>query len=496
MSRLGIESLASFISETHKLDEGIVEAQLLDIDKFLDGNSECFSAINESSINFESLQCFYYCLIVVGVFLKERAEDHTKLFSAVSRDLKKIENKIETIYPECGDPYYSLCCLTWSFGNKYSSRGGFYRLLYNQKVGFQLFDFLSILYYNMKFFKSFDDLDEAINIKETHPAVYDVLSIARDSHFDSLLTKNTRRESQMLMEKTPKNVLLIVAGQVRDIRSSIKNWEKNLFTECDKYDVFLCSWDKEGQYLPSGKRHKDEKILGAKFFDEIASFPDFDLGDFLSSFSGVIGQGVDVDVNRLKEEFLSIGVVRNFDFKLVCEEEFNSLTNPMKMYFLNSQALMSLSDSISDYDFVVKIRPDFKFHNNIDLNSIMNSLSCLGSNSIVTETKLGIKSASLKVGDQFAIGRPKAMSKYLSTWADDYANKTAVGFLDDYIKGHFNLALHLCINNIRVYTTKQLGKARASVDVVKIKSDVVNAIKSDQSLMEEHANRLISALKK
>jgi hypothetical protein len=267
-----------------------------------------------------------------------------------------------------------------------------------------------------------------------------------------------RNLKKISLSKTTRKVALIIAGQHRTDDSSFSALSDFFNRDDLVVDVFLSSWKNRAPF--NIRPEQLVRILENSALDWLRSNEvslDEKLAENLRSHFD--GKSDAIDPESLKSAFSWANSVKlNLDDET--EKKFIFMSNPEKMYYHNSFWFRSSPKSVfSEYDLVLKIRPDVEFIK-IDIDEIFDDLDC---SSFITEDSDGwiMRNWGFGVGDQVVIGGGEAMSNLMGFYNKESGYEREITSLlcskilrvPSYM-GHVNLGLKAIEKGFEVLSNK------------------------------------------
>lgn len=283
-------------------------------------------------------------------------------------------------------------------------------------------------------------------------------------------------------------VALCLSGQIRGLDENYKNilHVKNSIKDCD---VFIDTWSKGRLTFPRFTRV--QRYLGNDLWSllpDAAKMPD-GFRNLFPEVTKVISKPLEIDINEkyLKKYFpdakINIECESLFETSLDNNDKLRhrGSFNQAKMFYkiYNSNELLKKSNNYSEYDVVIRWRPDLDI-NIDDLQSYIEDVSS-DRNLIYTSyvTAVGY-------GDQFAIGSKEAMDTYSSLWRKiKLSNSLSYENLFDdnaqVFAGEALLANHLIFNGLNV----KLAKPRKNNFTTSL---AINIVDIEHALIKDISN--------
>lgn len=266
---------------------------------------------------------------------------------------------------------------------------------------------------------------------------------------------NLGNEKSITYSKNKKlNIALCVSGQLRGYKTALNSWEKLMFTK-HNVDIFVHTWADTGGGYPIPP--KDERYFEQNFFKVYRKIWNI-LGKeqmFLRypNFFKLFSQDEAVDLSTLKDIYKTNKIyIDDANGK-----EFSSFSNAQKMYYKIKACNNILASVSTEYDLVIRIRPDLTFYKNTEINwneiyyqSIMKNKIFSG-NSKVTDNSLYVfPGVGLCIDDTFAIGAKTVMDRYAMAY--ELTSQYDFKYFPKTFMAHTNLAYNVIYNDIEVET--------------------------------------------
>lgn len=275
-------------------------------------------------------------------------------------------------------------------------------------------------------------------------------------------------------------IAVCVSGQLRGYQEALKTW--TMFKKAEhEFDFYCCVWDTVGNKSLN-------KVHLNRFFGENFSrvFTEYTRGMSIKEAKDLLPT---LFKNLVAEEKVDQSLVRrHYNAKnalVIKEDEFNEFSNQYKMHYMIERCY-SLIDNPTDYDLIVRIRPDKELiSENINWAILKRFVS---KNRIVTDGKTIIRpSAGFNIDDQFAVGSPESMREYSQTFTkverQQYPHNIPQysGFLP-----HMTLYLSLFTAKIEVYDIKEIDDSFKFGKL--LNSNVLSKERTRQSVLNDLEN--------
>lgn len=275
-----------------------------------------------------------------------------------------------------------------------------------------------------------------------------------DSLVDSVNIKDKSSDKTVSKDLESKKIALIISGQLRGFEKSIPRFCSK-FENLKNIDAYISTWEDVGYTrfnLQSAYRVFDEETC--KYIYENKS--NLNLKGFDSKISNYTKKIFSKNsINEFFNENLTWCNNINLNIKDHTEYPYNSMNNSEKMYFHNSYWLETLGEEhFSEYDLIIKIRPDYYFK---DLNPILEI------NNIIESQKYLLSDTSeylfqewgFGMGDQFWIGKPNSILPILkchSRYSTSYKYMQYFYPQDTY-QGHINCGIEAWVHGLSLLET-------------------------------------------
>jgi len=233
-------------------------------------------------------------------------------------------------------------------------------------------------------------------------------------------------------------IAVCVSGQFRGYKAAFESW-KNLRLDEHDTQFFVHGWYKVGRKLPSP-----------------ANSPRSFSGAFLAAYREVGysygNEHIQTEFPTLFNFFRTSGLVSKqeiMDFyktpNVVLEndeaEKFSSLINPMKMFYKIQKSWDLAQNSGTDFDLIVRIRPDKKIVSARELDWKSIYKSCSMEPVIFTDVALHVNyNINLFAGDQFAVTTPDLMGLYSQVFSKSLDEEGCIRNPTEYNQVHRQLA--------------------------------------------------------
>jgi hypothetical protein len=256
-------------------------------------------------------------------------------------------------------------------------------------------------------------------------------------------------------------VALCLSGQIRGLDENYKNIlnVKNSINDCD---IFIDTWSKGRLTFPRFTRV--QRYLGNDLWallPDAVKMPD----GFRKLFPGVtniISNPLEININEtyLKTYF------PDAEINIECEYLFEKMIdrndklrhrgsfNQAKMFYkiYNSNELLKKSNKYSEYDVVIRWRPDL----DINIDDLQSYIEDVSSDKNLIYTSYA---TAVGYGDQFAIGSKEAMDIYSSLWqritdSGSFSYENVFDENSQIFAGEALLANHLIFNGLSVKVAK------------------------------------------
>jgi hypothetical protein len=209
-------------------------------------------------------------------------------------------------------------------------------------------------------------------------------------------------------------VAVCISGQLRGYVSAFHSWRRTILRDVE-YELFVDTWQRIGRsgaepfrfVLPfEGERFSEkyrEACLQAGLDEFKIRYPA--IFDALA----VSGRVTDVELSK----FYDTPHIRLDDDD---QPPFAAFSNQEKMHSKIQSCFEMAMASGKEYDLIIRLRPDkpirFLGYKWSDIRRL-----CQASPTLYADAAGGVHYANLMIGDQFAIGAPKPMQVYSTTWS-------------------------------------------------------------------------------
>ena len=320
----------------------------------------------------------------------------------------------------------------------------------------------------------------------------DVLEIAyllfmRGNDRDPAVAQKLSRRAEMPLSpkrdlsKAPLRIAVCVSGQLRGYKEAQKTWAALGLDQHDT-DVFVHTWKETGRKYPVPSHAY--RCFSGRF---LATYQDTLLRHATPQLEALFPTMYDL--------FRAEGVVTNEDLKqvynakdVVIEDDtdtaFAKFSNPRKMYYKIQKCWDLVENAQTDYDLVVRIRPDKEIiarETPVDWHAIYNQ--CVTEPVVLVDGGYILHwGAGLVLGDQFAIGTPDAMRAYSNAYKNTLNPLHRLQKYTANFRAHTNLAFSVYFAGLDVQRFSQiqfgtlLDAARLPPDLLldRIKVDIAN----------------------
>ena len=250
-------------------------------------------------------------------------------------------------------------------------------------------------------------------------------------NFDNLLSAPSTAQSP----KKPR-IALCISGQLRGYQQAFQSLKDTLIKDLSP-DIFVHTWLDVGGYREPILSHA-QRVFPSCFSDAYKNaLMATDLNTMKTKYPSLFTKLKDptqASIDGLCNFYGTEHVVIEND----SEPPFSTLNNFQKMYY-KMHACHELAMQTSDYDYVIRIRPDRPIHYTaaIDWEQVLSSAK---HNHVFLDGGLRLHSTvKMVVGDQFALGSKETMDIYTSSW------KTADFFKAQHLPGGLPLRPHSSI---------------------------------------------------
>lgn len=250
-------------------------------------------------------------------------------------------------------------------------------------------------------------------------------------------------------------VALIITGQLRGFETSIPRIAEK-FKNLKNTDVYISTWEDVGYTrfnLQSTYRIFDEETCNYIYTNK----------DHLSL------NKFDYEISKLtKERYSKDAIIQIFNQKLKSckniffnikkhtEYPYKSMSNSEKMYFHNCYWVETLGlDYFSDYDLIIKIRPDY-FLKNLDVISEIQEVLKKKAKHIISDTSGYLfQEWGFGMGDQFWIGKPDSIIPILKCHSKNSMSYKYMEYFypKDTYQGHINCGAEAWLNGVSLLST-------------------------------------------
>ena len=254
------------------------------------------------------------------------------------------------------------------------------------------------------------------------------------------------RSLNIRTHRKPK-VAICVSGQLRGYKAALHSWRRTLLTQVDA-TFFVHSWHMIGgadanptrHVLPFKGRHFTDAYRKVALQEGYGTLQ----AHYPALFKELNSHG-EADEEELKSLYETDHVVLE-DEEI---EKFSSFSNQDKMHYKIFSANNMVENS-NDFDLIIRIRPDIEI---IDILFFWKDIQsvCHTQPIIFAEKPYGVHYGALMIGDQFAIGAPKAISVYAKTW-NQYPKFAAAELakMPNTLSGHVSLATSCWLQRVDV----------------------------------------------
>ena len=283
------------------------------------------------------------------------------------------------------------------------------------------------------------------------------------------------------LSKAPLRIAVCVSGQLRGYKEAQKTWAALGLDQHDT-DVFVHTWKETGRKYPVPSHAY--RCFSGRF---LATYQDTLLRHATPQLEALFPTMYDL--------FRAEGVVTNEDLKqvynakdVVIEDDtdtaFAKFSNPRKMYYKIQKCWDLVENAQTDYDLVVRIRPDKEIiarETPVDWHAIYNQ--CVTEPVVLVDGGYILHwGAGLVLGDQFAIGTPDAMRAYSNAYKNTLNPLHRLQKYTANFRAHTNLAFSVYFAGLDVQRFSQiqfgtlLDAARLPPDLLldRIKVDIAN----------------------
>ncbi|WP_429127312.1 glycosyltransferase family 2 protein [Aeromonas media] len=214
-------------------------------------------------------------------------------------------------------------------------------------------------------------------------------------------------------------LLILVGGQLNNYTSAMSTW-KEYFNGCERVDCVISTWNNLG-FQEFSKIHKDNDL--DKFFDKniINAYNQQEIS--LSKLEDLYNKSysqLELDDNDIKSIEALLDWTSDLKIKIHSKkhDDFQGMNNAEEYYY-HHKYFSSLQIDLDQYDLIVKIRPDLKFHSLN--NNIHNELHKI-SNKVVLVDGDGYFLApwGFGTGDQLLAFSPSNFDKILNSDFNEY----------------------------------------------------------------------------
>lgn len=282
--------------------------------------------------------------------------------------------------------------------------------------------------------------------------------------------------SSSFRARKPK-VGICVSGQMRNYAVALDQW-KALNLISDESDVFLSTWR-----LTGAKAFVNADQVWRHFAPDLAprvadyislnSLQDF-IANIPPSLFSKLGLEGNVEAVNLEElENLYQPRAMRIEDEPQAQERGSIHHNTEKMlYKIEDCFLLAASCGLADYDLIIRIRPDKNLYG-LPANWAEQALDIIGENRVILTGRPAFYEPSLHpttgvvIDDMFAIGRPKEMEIYSTTYSYFYdmpENKRSR--YPNHLGGHWPLSYRLIESGIVIAGTGWGGAATFSSSLI------------------------------
>lgn len=276
---------------------------------------------------------------------------------------------------------------------------------------------------------------------------------------------------------TTLNIALCVSGQLRGYKEAYATW-KHLGLDAHKVDTFVHTWKNIGVRFPDPKwrmhveRRFDDSSFVTKYIQICESYGLDEIRNLYPSLFSTETAGYSSDENTLRGVY---GEGANIVIDDESGEQFSQLSNQDKMYYKIKKCFEMVRSDGTDYDLVIRIRPDIKFSEGTSIDWISVHEQCLAENLVFCESRPLLKE-NVYMGDQIGVSTMEAASIYSNCYDfhDEAKAKKMTGVPVTRL-GHTSLAWSLLIHGIKVDQLKPVKWGGLS-DVQKLNNAQIREI--------------------
>lgn len=244
-------------------------------------------------------------------------------------------------------------------------------------------------------------------------------------------------------------IAICVCGQLRGYKRAFESWNNWGMTK-HSVDFYVHTWEIIGRKFPIGPQCS--RVFSGNFLIAYQRIMQaHDAGWLKKNYPHLVN--FIFESQRVSKEELS----KTYNAKSVAVEDdqhntFASYSNSMKMYYKTQCCFELLPNQGRDYNLIMRIRPDKVLHEELSID-----WHKLAHESNITNTIFSDRGRELRpaigyyMGDQVAVGVPRLMRDYCSTY--DFSlnakKKNLYGF-QNYFSGHVNFAYTTHFKGINV----------------------------------------------
>ncbi|HDM8083997.1 TPA: tetratricopeptide repeat protein [Yersinia enterocolitica] len=259
-------------------------------------------------------------------------------------------------------------------------------------------------------------------------------------------------------EKKRLRIAVCVSGQMRGWRRSFSSWDK---IGLNNHDVtyFVHTWKAEGgssPVPPNNTRHLPTNLIGA-FSDAWNILGEGKMRQRYKNFFSLWGSSSgEINARDIADVYASAECHIDDD---TCEP-FNTMNNPQKMYYKIYKCNDMAMKSESEFDLVVRIRPDIEFTQSINIDWLDIYHKASTQRIIYAETSNSdsptymFPNIGYAMSDYFAVSTPSNMISYSQAYPMGLGDKINGNNVPDVFpsgfEAHRNVAYSTLFNSVSI----------------------------------------------